>query len=183
MPVFAERMKDTTDHLRISIENRADVLGQVHQATNHLLHSARTFMADVSNENHERAGELHVMLTTFRGDLADRVSEMRERHRDSLGQMRDDMRQRLNDNRAARHEAVKDMRTTFQQARQEVADDVRAAAHVWHEFTITRHGKPVPKPEAETHHAAKHTAAPQHKTMTHPTKQTAGKPKPGGRVK
>ena len=37
MPVFADQMKNFTDHLRISIENRTDALGQVHQATNHLL--------------------------------------------------------------------------------------------------------------------------------------------------
>jgi len=50
MPVFTDHMKDFTDHLRISIENRTDALGQVHQATNHLLTAARTFMGNVSHE-------------------------------------------------------------------------------------------------------------------------------------
>ncbi len=138
MPVFADRMKEFTDHLRISIEDRTDALGQVHQATNHLLAAARTFMGNVSHEHHVRAGELHEMLDKFHGDLADRVEDMRKRHRASLKQMQAELRQRLDENKAARHEAVKSMRDTFRQTRQEVADDLRAAGNAWREFTANR---------------------------------------------
>ena len=81
MPVFADHMKDFTDHLRISIENRTDALGEVHQATNHLLTAARTFLGNVSHEHHVMAGELHEVLDKFHGDLSDRVEDLRERHR------------------------------------------------------------------------------------------------------
>lgn len=138
MPVFADHMKDFTDHLRISIENRTDALGQVHQATNHLLTAARTFMGNVSHEHHLMAGELTEALDQFHGDLSDRVEDMRKRHRASLKQTQAELRQRLDDNKAARNESVKNMRQTFRETRQEVADDFRAASNAWREFTVNR---------------------------------------------
>ena len=138
MPVFADRMKDFTDHLRISIENRTDALGQVHQATDHLLTAARSFMGSVSYEHHVMAGELHEVLDQFHGDLTDRVEDMRKRHRASLRQTQAELRQRLDDNKAARNESVKNMRHSFRESRQEVADDLRAASNAWREI----HGQP-----------------------------------------
>jgi|GEM_PF-5175856 len=138
MPVFADHMKDFTDHLRISIENRTDALGQVHQATNHLLTAARTFMGNVSHEHHLMAGELTEALDQFHGDLSDRVEDMRKRHRASLKQTQAELRQRLDDNKAARNESVKNMRQTFHETRQAVADDLRAASNAWREFTVNR---------------------------------------------
>ena len=135
MPVFADHMKDFTDHLRISIENRTDALGQVHQATNHLLTAARTFMGNVSHEHHVMAGELHEVLDKFHGDLSDRVEDLRERHRASRKDMQAALRNRLDENTAARHESVKSMQQSFREARQEVADDLRAASNAWREFT------------------------------------------------
>ena len=124
MPVFADHMKDFTDHLRISIENRTDALGQVHQATDHLLTAARTFMGNVSHEHHVMAGELHEVLDKFHGDLSDRVEDLRERHRASRKDMQAALRSRLDENTAARHEAVKSMRQTFRETRREIADDL-----------------------------------------------------------
>jgi len=138
MPVFTDHMKDFTDHLRISIENRTDALGQVHQATNHLLTAARTFMGNVSHEHHVMAGELHEMLDKFHGDLNDRVEDLRERHRASRKDMQAALRSRLDENTAARHEAVKSLRQSFRETRQEIADDLRAASNAWREFTASR---------------------------------------------
>ncbi len=135
MPVFTDHMKDFTDHLRISIENRTDALGQVHQATNHLLTAARTFLGNVSHEHHVIAGELHEALDKFHGDLNDRVEDLRERHRASRKQMQAELRSRLDENSAARHEAVKSLRQAFRETRQEIADDLRAASNAWREFT------------------------------------------------
>jgi len=135
MPVFGDQMKNFTDHLRISIENRTDALGQVHQATNHLLTAARTFMGNVSHEHHVMAGELHEVLDKFHGDLNDRVEDLRERHRASRKDMQAALRSRLDENTAARHEAVKSLRQAFRETRQEVADDLRAASNAWREFT------------------------------------------------
>ena len=135
MPVFTDHMKNFTDHLRISIENRTDALGQVHQATNHLLTAARTFLGNVSHEHHVMAGELHEVLDKFHGDLSDRVEDLRERHRASRKDMQAALRSRLDENTAARHEAVKSLRQTFRETRQEIADDLRAASNAWREFT------------------------------------------------
>jgi len=168
MPVFADRMKDFTDHLRISIENRTDALGQVHQATNHLLTAARTFMGNVSHEHHLMAGELTEALDKFHGDLSDRVEDMRKRHRASLKQTQDELRNRLDENSAARHESVESMRNTFRETRQEVADDLRAASNTWREFTANRHGAE-PHGTAAHHEAAVETVepgAPQHGKKT-----------------
>jgi protein-tyrosine-phosphatase len=185
MPVFADRMKDFTDHLRISIENRSDALGQVHQATNHLLTAARSFMGNVSHEHTVMAGELHESLDKFHGDLADRVEDMRERHRASLKQTQAELRQRLDDNKAARNESVNDMRHTFREVRQEVADDLRAASHAWREFTMNRDTEEPHKPEV-AHKAAAMTVeppAPQHGKKTKQTKENFGTSKPKGRRK
>ena len=166
MPVFADHMKDFTDHLRISIENRTDALGQVHQATNHLLTAARTFMGNVSHEHHLMAGELTEALDQFHGDLSDRVEDMRKRHRASLKQTQAELRQRLDDNKAARHETVKSMRQTFRETRQEVADDLRAAGNAWREFTAN----------AAVENG--HSAAPQDGKQTHETTEHLGTTKP-----
>jgi len=170
MPVFGDQMKDFTDHLRISIENRTDALGQVHQATNHLLTAARTFMGNVSHEHQVMAGELTEALDKFHGDLSDRVEDMRQRHRASLKQTQAELRQRLDDNKAARNESVETMRNTFREARQEVADDLRAASNAWREFTANRHGAE-PHGTAVDHEAAVATvepAAPHHGKKTQP---------------
>jgi hypothetical protein len=100
---------------------------------------------------------------------------MRKRHRDSLKQTQDELRQRLDDNKTARNESVENMRNTFREARQEVANDLRAASNSWHEFTASRHGA---EPRgAAVHHAAVvetvEPAAPQHGKKT----QTTTKPK------
>ena len=142
MPVFTDHMKDFTDHLRISIENRTDALGQVHQATNHLLTAARTFLGNVSHEHHVIAGELHEVLDKFHGDLNDRVEDLRERHRASRKQMQAELRSRLDENTAARHEAVKSLRQAFRETRQEIADDLRAASNAWREFTANSEPHP-----------------------------------------
>lgn len=138
MPVFADHMKDFTDHLRISIENRTDALGQVHQATNHLLTAARTFMGNVSHEHHVMAGKLHEVLDKFHGDLSDRVEDLRECHRASRRHMQAELRNGLDENTAARRQTVKNMRHTFRETRQEIADDLRAASNAWREFTANR---------------------------------------------
>ncbi len=159
MPVFGDQMKNFTDHLRISIENRTDALGQVHQATNHLLTAARDFMGNVSHEHQVMAGELTEALDKFHGDLSDRVEDLRKRHRASLKQTHDELRQRLDDNKAARNESVENMRNTFRETRQEVADDLRAASNTWHEFTASRHGAE-PHGTAAHHEAAVETVEP-----------------------
>jgi len=185
MPVFADRMKDFTDHLRISIENRTDALGQVHQATNHLLTAARSFVGNISHEHHVMAGELHEVLDQFHGDLTDRVEDMRKRHRASLRQTQDELRQRLDDNKAARNESVKNMRHSFRESRQEVADDLRAASNAWREFTADRHVAESNGPAAE-HKAAVETvepAAPQDGEKPQQTKENFGTTKPKGRRK
>ena len=185
MPVFADRMKDFTDHLRISIENRTDSLGQVHQATNHLLSAARSFMGNVSHEHHLMAGELHASLDQFHGDLTNRVEDMRKRHCASLRQTQAELRQRLDDNKAARNESVKNMRQTFREARQEVSDDLRAASHAWREFSVNRHVAE-PHEAAVDHELAAKTveqAAPQVAKKTHQTKENFGTTKPKGRRK
>jgi len=170
MPVFGDQMKNFTDHLRISIENRTDALGQVHQATNHLLTAAREFMGNVSHEHQVMAGELTEALDKFHGDLSDRVEDMRKRHRASLKQTQDELRQRLDDNKTARNESVENLRNTFREARQEVADDLRAASNTWREFTASRHGAE-PHGTAAHHEAAVETvepAAPHHGKKTQP---------------
>jgi DNA anti-recombination protein RmuC len=141
MPVFAQRMKDFTDHLQSSIENRADALEQVHQSTNQLLDAARTFVAGVTHEHHEMAGELHASLTQFHDDLSDRVEGMRKHHRDSLDQTRADLRQRLDENQATRNQTVKTMRHAFADARRQVADDLHGARDEWQTFAATRRAK------------------------------------------
>jgi len=179
MPVFGDQMKNFTDHLRISIENRTDALGQVHQATNHLLTAAREFMGNVSHEHQVMAGELTEALDKFHGDLSDRVEDMRKRHRASLKQTQDELRQRLNDNKAARNESVESMRNTFREQRQEVADDLRAASNTWREFTANRHGA-APDGPAVHHKAAVATvepAAPQHGKKTQETTKPKGRRK------
>ncbi len=175
MPVFADHMKDFTDHLRISIDNRTDALGQVHQATNHLLTAARSFMGNVSHEHAVMAGELHETLDKFHDDLMDRVKDMRKRHRTSLRQTQAELRQRLDENKAARNEAVTTMRDKFRESRQEVADDLRAASHAWREFTASRHG-------GEQHPDGERDAAnplepadPQHGKQTRQSKEHFGK--------
>jgi len=183
MPVFADRMKELADHLRVSIEDRTDALGQVHHATHHLLGAARTFMTNVADEHHERAEELHETLEEFRGDLADRVDDMRQQHRDRLEHMRAETRRSLDENKAARHEAVRNMRSTFLKAQQEVAADLRDAGQAWREFTVNRTVKATPKPAVESHHVATTVAAPQHGTKPRQTQQTFGKPKSKGRGK
>ena len=168
MPVFGDQMKDFTDHLRISIENRTDALGQVHQATNHLLTAARTFMGNVSHEHQVMAGELTEVLDKFHGDLSDRVEDMRKRHRASLKQTQAELRQRLEDNKVARNESVETMRNTFREARQEVAADLHEASNAWREFTASRHAAD-PDGAAGDHEAAVGTfepAAPQHGKKT-----------------
>ncbi|WP_165227582.1 hypothetical protein [Aquisphaera insulae] len=154
MPVFAERMKDLTEHLRASIEGRGVALGQVHQATHHLLGEARTFMGNISLEHQHRAEELHEMLETFHDDLKDKVAEMRTNHRDGLAASRAEMRRKLEENRAARHSTVAEMRNAFAEARHAVADDLRAAGFAWREFTVSRHHGGTPATPAEAHHAA-----------------------------
>jgi len=134
-------MKDFTDHLQSSIENRADALEQVHQSTTHLLGAARSFMAGVTQEHHEMAGELNAMLTQFHDDLSDRVEGMRKEHRASLNQTSAELRSRLDENQATRHQAVKTMRHSFRQARREVADDLRGAREAWGKFAATRRAK------------------------------------------
>jgi hypothetical protein len=163
MPVFADRMKELTDHLRVSIEDRTDALGQVHQATHHLLGAARTFMTNVADEHHERAEELHETLEEFRGELADRVDEMREHHRDRLEHMSAETRKKLDETNVARHEAVKSMRSTFHKAQQEVAADLRDAGQAWREFTVNRTAQATHKPAAESDEETQ-VAAPQHGT-------------------
>ena len=141
MPVFTQHMKDFTDHLQSSIENRTEALAQVHQSTDNLLDTARSFMAGVTQEHQEMAGELNTMLTQFHDDLSDRVEGMREHHRESLNQARADLRHRLDENQAARHEAVKTMRHSFHQSRCEVANDLRGARDAWRKFAATRRAK------------------------------------------
>ncbi len=184
MPVFANHMKDLTEHLRISIENRSDALGQVHQATNHLLTAARSFMGDVSHEHQVMAGELHEMLDEFHGDLSDRVEDMRKRHRASLKQTQDELRQRLDDNKAARTETVENMRQSFHEVREEVADDLREASQSWREFTATRHVAKPQEATVEQKAAARavEPAAPQHGKKQPQTKENFGV-KPKGRRK
>ncbi len=183
MPVFADRMKDFTDHLRISIENRTDALGQVHQATDHLLTAARSFMGSVSYEHHVMAGELHEVLDQFHGDLTDRVEDMRKRHRASLRQTQAELRQRLDDNKAARNESVKNMRHSFRESRQEVADDLRAASNAWREFTANRQVAEPHGPAAEHTDAVEtvEPAAPQHGEMSQQTTENFGTTRPKGR--
>ncbi len=170
MPVFGDQMKDFTDHLRLSIENRTDALGQVHQATNHLLTAARTFMGNVSHEHHVIAGELTEALDKFHGDLSDRVEDMRKRHRTSLKQTQAEVRQRLDDNKAARNESVENMRNTFREARQEVAADLHAASNTWREFTASRHSAKPHGPAVDHEPAAEtvDSAASQHGKKTQP---------------
>ena len=141
MPVFAQRMKDFTDHLQSSIEDRADALNQVHQSTTQLLDAARAFVAGVTHEHHEMADELHASLTQFHDDLSDRVAGMREHHRDSLNQTRADLRHRLDENQATRHQTVKSMRHSFAEARRQVSDDLRGARDEWQKFAATRRAK------------------------------------------
>lgn len=141
MPVFAQRMKDFTDRLQSSIEDRADALKQVHQSTQQLLDAARTFVAGVTHEHHEMAGELHASLTQFHDDLSDRVEGMRQNHRDSLDQTRTDLRHRLDENQAVRHRAVKTMRHSFAEARRRVADDLSGARNEWRKFAAARRAK------------------------------------------
>ena len=171
MPVFGDHMKDFTDHLRISIDNRTDALGQVHQATNDLLTSARTFMGNVTLEHHVMAGELTETLDKFHGDLSDRVEDLRERHRASRKQMQEALRSRLDENTAARQETVKSMRNTFSEARQEVADDLRAASNAWREFTGTRQvadpDRPAPRRgKKQTHDTTESSGTTHHKART-----------------
>lgn len=154
MPVFAERMKDFTDHLRLSIENREVALGEVHHATQNLLGAARTFMTHVTDEHQHRAEDLHEMLDEFHDDLQERVSEMRSGHRDHLEASRAEMRRKLDENCAARLHAVSNMRHAFSEARHAVADDLRAAGNAWREFTQDRHVRTTPTHPADRHHAA-----------------------------
>ena len=181
MPVFADRMKELTDHLQVSIEDRTDALGLVHQATNNVLHAARSFMEEVADAHEERAEELHETLEQFRGDLADRVDNMRQNHRDRLKHMRDETRHSLDENKAARHEAVSNMRRTFIKAGQEVAADLRAAGQAWHEFTATRAVKAHSKPEVHSSASATDVASSQQGTMPQKTQKPLGKPKGKGR--
>ncbi|MFO0891264.1 MAG: hypothetical protein U0790_19235 [Isosphaeraceae bacterium] len=183
MPVFAERMKDLTDHLRDSIEHRGVALGEVHQATQNLLGAARTFMDNVTLEHHHRADELHEMLDEFRDDLQEKVKEMRRHHREHLHEMRAEMRHKLDENRATRHKTVKNMRHAFAEARLAVADDLRAAGHEWREFTVNRHAKEAPARPAETRHASPPPAAKADGAKPRKAKESAPKSKPRGRAK
>ncbi len=140
MPVFANRMRDFTDQLKASIEHRSEALDVVHEATRHLLGDAQKFMGEVAREHESRADQLQEMLCAFRGDLADRVETMRQQHRTSRHEMRTDLRNRLDAVQAARHQDVQQMRQKFHEARQEVAEDIRAAANLWREFTLGREG-------------------------------------------
>jgi len=141
MPVFTQHMKDFTDHLQSSIEDRAEALGQVHQSTTDLLGAARSFVAGVTQEHHEMAGELNAMLSQFHDDLSDKVEGMRKDHRDSLNQASAELHARLDENQATRNEAVKNMRQSFHQTRREVGDDLRGARDAWRKFAATRRAK------------------------------------------
>jgi len=185
MPVFADRMKNFTDHLRISIDNRTDALGQVHKATNHLLTAARSFMGSVAHERQLMAGELHEVLDQFHGDLTDRVEDMRQRHRDSLRKTQAELRERLDDTKAARNESVKNLRQTFRDSRQEVADDLRAASQVWREFTVNGRATEPHEPAVKRESAAQTVKqpAPPQETKTQRTKAKSGTTQPKGRKK
>ncbi len=181
MPIFAEQMKDLTDHLRDSIEGREDALDQVHQATHNLLGAARTFMDDVALEHHQRAEDLHDMLETFRDDLKDKVAEMQSNHRTRRETSREEMRRKLDEDRAARHKTVEEMRHAFAEARNAVAGDLRAAGQVWREFSARLHASKPFEPSRETHHAPPAEEPGGRKTRE--VGKTASKSKPKGRGK
>ena len=138
MAEFADRMKSFTDHLRGSIQMREDALSQVHQATEELLDSARTFLGQVADEHHARAEELHATLASHRTECRRSVADMRHSHQHSLRKMQDDLHQMLSEARWVRKDVTNAMFHTFQHPRHELSKDLQAASHAWREFAASR---------------------------------------------
>jgi len=136
MAEFADRMKSFTDHLRSSIQSREEALSQVHEETEQLRDDARTFMGAVADEHRARAEELHAALASHREERGRKVAEMRQTHQDSLRKMRSDLQHTLSESRKARQDVVHEMTVTFQQARHDLADDLREASNAWRQFAV-----------------------------------------------
>ena len=138
MAEFADRMQSFTDHLRESIQARGEALSGVHAATEELLDGARTFLGHVAEEHRERAEELRATLESHRAGCRQQVAEMRHSHQEALHAMRDDLNRTLSESRRMRQDETSRMFQTFQQARHDLASDLRSAASVWRAFAATR---------------------------------------------
>jgi len=180
MAGFADRMKSFTDHLRASIESREDALSEVHAATEQLLDNARTFLGNVAEEHQTRAEELRATLASHRTECRQKVADMRQTHQDSLRKMRDDLHHTLSETRKARQDAVQGMTETFQQARFDLADDLRQASNAWRSFASGNSADAVDAEDGsdatqETPHARKQRGRHSHRKPTHKKHATAGR--------
>jgi hypothetical protein len=125
MADFNENMQAFTGRLKASIDDRAESLSNIHQATTDLIDAARMFMDDVALGHELRADEINAFMAKSHADRCETVQAMRESHRDELAAMSDDMRRMLDENMKARTESIGDFMTTSRAERLETAQAMR----------------------------------------------------------
>jgi hypothetical protein len=125
MADFQENMKAFTGRLQASIDDRAESLAGVHQATTDLLDAARMFMDDLALGSELRGDEIQAFMAKSHADRTESVQAIREMHREDLAAMSDEMRRMLDENMKTRIDYVADFMTTSRADRLEMAQAMR----------------------------------------------------------
>lgn len=125
MADFQENMKAFTGRLKASIDDRAESLAGVHEATTSLLDSARMFLENVADEHQARAEAVHAFMARSHADRAEAVNAMRQSHRESFTAMADAMHRSLDEQRKDRTEFVGEFISTSRADRLETAQAMR----------------------------------------------------------
>ena len=134
MNMFADRMRLLTEHLAGSIRDREESLTRVHEATDGVLTSARSFMNGVAKEHQEMSEELRETLEANRAARCQNVAELRHRHQEALEKARTELRRTLGEARSTRLNAVSQLKHGFHTEQRALASDLKAAAGLWHAF-------------------------------------------------
>jgi len=124
-------MEGFTKEVREGARVRADALSGVSANTQQLLSDARSFMHRVAQEHRDRVGPLRSTLADNLRERQDQVRALRHQFHEHLGKMREQLHEMLGQDRRACHDKVADLKSAFEEARAEVANDLREAGRIW----------------------------------------------------